>query len=69
MKLLALGVGYSNSEERNGTQNRGGIAVNCKVLLMSSRGKSLLELWGTTFLPDWQPPLIFVWFTSKSHEH
>ena len=29
------------------------------------RGKS----WGTTFLPDWQPPLIFVWFTSKSREH
>ena len=34
-----------------------------------ARGKSLLESWGTTFLPDWQPPLIFVWFTSKSHEH
>ena len=33
------------------------------------RGKSLLELWGTTFLPDWQPPLIFVRFASKSHEH
>ena len=33
------------------------------------RGKSLLESWGTTFLPKWQPPLIFVWFTSKSHEH
>ena len=32
-----------------------------------ARGKSLLESWGTTFLPDWQPPLIFVWFTSKSH--
>ena len=26
----------------------------------------LLELWGTIFLPDWQPSLIFVWFTSKS---
>ena len=26
-------------------------------------GKSLLESGGTTFLPDWQPPLIFVWFT------
>ena len=23
-------------------------------------GKSLLELWSTTFLPDWQTPLIFV---------
>ena len=33
------------------------------------RGKSLLESWVTTFLPDWQLPLIFVWFTSKSHEH
>ena len=32
------------------------------------RGKSFLELWVTTFLPDWQPPLIFVWFTSKSHD-
>ena len=30
-----------------------------------SRGKSLLELWVTTFLPNWQPPLIFVRFTSK----
>ena len=29
------------------------------------RGKSLLELWGTTFLPDWQPPLIFVRFISN----
>ena len=28
------------------------------------RGKSLLELWVTTFLPDWQPPLIFVRFIS-----
>ena len=27
-----------------------------------SRGKSLLELWVTTFLPDWQLHLIFVWF-------
>ena len=34
-----------------------------------TRGKSLLESWSTTFLPDWQLPLIFVWFTSKSHEH
>ena len=30
-----------------------------------SRGKSLLESWGTTFLPDWQPPLIFVRFISN----
>ena len=35
--------------------------------LKCARGKSLLELWGTTFLPEWQPPLIFVWFTSKLH--
>ena len=33
------------------------------------RGKSLLELWVATFLSDWQPPLIFVQYTSKSHEH
>ena len=29
------------------------------------RGKSLLELWGTTFLHNWQPPLIFVRFISN----
>ena len=28
------------------------------------RGKLLLESWGTTFIPDWQPPLIFVWLRS-----
>ena len=33
------------------------------------RGKSFLESWVTTLLPDWQPPCIFVWFISKSHEH
>ena len=38
-------------------------------LFFQTRGKSLLELWGTTFILDWQPPLIFVWFTSKSDEH
>ena len=27
------------------------------------RGKFLLESWGTTFLPDRHPPLIFVQFT------
>ena len=36
---------------------------------MEIRGKSLLKSWDTTLLPNWQPPLIFVWFTSKSHEH
>ena len=34
-----------------------------------TRGKSPLESWVTIFLADWQPPLIFVQFTSKSHEH
>ena len=29
------------------------------------RGKSLLESWDTTFLPDWQPTLIFVQFISN----
>ena len=28
--------------------------------LKNTLGKSLLELWVTTFLPDLQPPLIFV---------
>ena len=32
------------------------------------RGKSLLESSGTIFLSNWQPPLISVRFTSKSHE-
>ena len=35
----------------------------------STRGKSLLESSVTTILPNWQLPLIFVWFTLKSHEH
>ena len=30
------------------------------------RGKSLLELWVTVFLPNWQPPLIFVWITMRT---
>ena len=29
------------------------------------RGKSLLESWGTTFVPLWQSPLIFVWIYFK----
>ena len=29
------------------------------------RGKSLIESLDTTFLPDWQPPLIFVRFISN----
>ena len=33
------------------------------------RSKSLLESWGATFLPNWQPSLFFVWSTSKSQEH
>ena len=35
----------------------------CGKMLMTwfdFRGESLLESWGTAFLPDWQPPLIFV---------
>jgi len=34
-------------------------------LALHTRGKSLSELWVNTFLPDWQPPLIFVWFISN----
>ena len=33
--------------------------------LWYSRGKSPLESWFTTFLPDWQLPLIFVRFISN----
>ena len=35
---------------------------------LGTRSKSLLKSWGTTFLPNRYPPLIFAWFTSKSHE-
>ena len=36
------------------------------TVLKLTRGKSLLELWvSTTFLPDWQPPLIFIQFISN----
>ena len=36
-----------------------------RVIIYYIRGKSLLELWVTTFLHDWQPPLIFVRFISN----
>ena len=52
----------SNSDDTADTDNTAN-PVNTAI------DKSLLELKGTFFLPDWQPPLIFVWFTSKSHEH
>ena len=35
------------------------VEQNFIVVLMTYRGKSLLELWATTFLPDWQQPLKF----------
>ena len=35
------------------------------LLHKPTRSKSLLKLWVTTFLPDWQPPLIFVQFISN----
>ena len=44
-------------------------AVDRGISKVLTRGKSLLESWGTTFLPNWQQPLIYVWITSKSHEH
>ena len=31
-----------------------------KMSVVSARGKLLIELWVTTFLSDWQSPLIFV---------
>ena len=42
-----------------------GSLLNVLKKLMIYRGKSLLELWDTAFLPDWQPPLIFVQFISN----
>ena len=42
---------YSTSKQRNNL-----------IISLHVRGKSLLELWITTFLPDWQPPWIFVRF-------
>ena len=42
------------------------LSQEAKLELVITRGKSLLELWVTTFLPDWQPPLIFVQFISNS---
>ena len=41
------------------------LSVGDDATLLYTRGKSLLESWVTTFLPDWQPPLIFVWFFSN----
>ena len=35
------------------------------IVFIFCRGKSLLELWVTTLLPDWQPPLIFDWLISN----
>ena len=32
------------------------------------RGNSLSESWDTTFLPDWQLPIIFVRVNPKSYE-
>ena len=43
--------------------------INYNFFKAALEANHLLEFSGTTFLPDWQPPLIFVWFTSKSHEH
>ena len=36
-----------------------------QCLSLQIRGKSLLEIWVTTFLPGWQLPLIFVQFISN----
>ena len=45
------------------------ILFQVHIYCIGTRVKSLLESLVTTFLPDWQPPLLFVWFTSKSHQH
>ena len=41
------------------------LAMYCSTHRLVTRGKSLLELWVTTFIPDWQPPFIFVRFISN----
>ena len=34
-------------------------SIGCFAMHSMARGKSLLESWVTTFVPDQQPPLIF----------
>ena len=41
------------------------IGITSDLFKFIDRGKSLLKLWVTTFLPDWQPPLILVRFISN----
>ena len=42
------------------------VCVSLRLIIKQhSRGKSLLELWVSTFLPDWQLPLIFIRFISN----
>ena len=67
--FLAIQLVHSGVSSQQGTRLLLTIKVHKPLTVMDSRGKSLLELWGITFLPDWQLPLTFVWFTSKSHEH
>ena len=42
---------------------------NMQIHAIFSYKKRCFVLVSSCFLPDWQPLLIFVWFTSKSHEH
>ena len=41
------------------------MALGIPSISINIRGKSLLKLWDATFLPDWQPTLIFVRFISN----
>ena len=52
---------YKLQQKLNAVMAASSGAFCCK----KTRGKSLLESWGTIFLPDWQPPLIFVRFISN----
>ena len=52
---------FINYDAKNG---QGFFCCNVSVEVLT-RLKSLLESWVTTFLHDWQPPLI-LWFWSKS---
>ena len=57
-------VEQDNKDDKNAIYGTAG----WRHLAVNTNDKSLLESWVTTFLPDWQPPLIFVWFTSKPYD-
>ena len=62
---LSLCIGHTNALNVRTDMSVGVMSiVTCKIFTLKAiaRGKSLLELWVTTFLPNWQLPLIIVWY-------